>query len=76
MREKDGTKIFFLLNHQSVAVRITFYKPMHDFLTERTINGNYDLPPHGILVLDEIRTGESATPAEAPALAGAARQAV
>jgi hypothetical protein len=76
MREKEGTKIFFLLNHQSAAVRITFYKPMHDFLTERTITGNYDLPPHGILVLDEIRAGESAAPMEAQALAGAARQAV
>jgi hypothetical protein len=36
-------------------VRITFYKPMHDFLTERTFSGNYDLPPHGVLVLDEHR---------------------
>jgi hypothetical protein len=34
-------------------VRITLYKPMHDFLTERTFTGNYDLPPHGVLVLDE-----------------------
>jgi beta-galactosidase len=53
MRQKQGTKIFFLLNHQSTPVRITFYKPMHDFLTERTFSGNYDLPPHGVLVLDE-----------------------
>jgi beta-galactosidase len=53
MRQKEGTKIFFLLNHQSTPVRITFYKPMHDFLTERTFSGNYDLPPHGVLVLDE-----------------------
>jgi beta-galactosidase len=53
LRHKQGTKIFFLLNHQSTPVRITFYKPMHDFLTERTFSGNYDLPPHGVLVLDE-----------------------
>ncbi len=53
MRQKDARKIFFLLNHQSTPVRITFYKPMHDFLTERTFSGNYDLPPHGVLVLDE-----------------------
>jgi beta-galactosidase len=53
MRQKQGTKIFFLLNHQNTPVRITFYKPMHDFLTERTFSGNYDLPPHGVLVLDE-----------------------
>jgi len=45
MREKAGTKIFFLLNHQNSPVRITFYKPMHDFLTERTFSGNYDLRP-------------------------------
>ncbi|HLP76040.1 MAG TPA: beta-galactosidase trimerization domain-containing protein, partial [Candidatus Paceibacterota bacterium] len=53
MREKDGTKIYFLLNHQNSPVRIQFYKPMHDFLTRNTIVGNYDMPPHGVLVLDE-----------------------
>ncbi|HZM06183.1 MAG TPA: beta-galactosidase trimerization domain-containing protein, partial [Candidatus Saccharimonadales bacterium] len=53
LRQKEDTKIYFLLNHQSTPVRITFYKPMHDFLTERTFSGNYDLPPHGVLVLDE-----------------------
>lgn len=53
MREKEGTRIFFLLNHQNSPVRIQFYKPMHDFLTGNTFSGNYDLPPHGVLVLDE-----------------------
>jgi beta-galactosidase len=53
MRERDGMRIFFLLNHQNSPVRIQFYKPMHDFLTARTFSGNYDLPPHGVLVLDE-----------------------
>ncbi len=53
MREKEGTKIYFLLNHQNSPVRIQFYKPMHDFLTGSTFSGNYDLPPHGVLVLDE-----------------------
>jgi beta-galactosidase len=53
MREKDGTRVYFLLNHQNSPVRIQFYKPMHDFLTGNTFSGNYDLPPHGVLVLDE-----------------------
>ncbi len=53
MREKDGTRIFFLLNHQNSPIRVQFYKPMHDFLTGNTFSGNYDLPPHGVLVLDE-----------------------
>lgn len=53
MRQKEGTRIFFLLNHQNSPVRIQFYKPMHDFLTGNTFSGNYDLPPHGVLVLDE-----------------------
>jgi hypothetical protein len=26
---------------------------MHDFLTGNTFSGNYDLQPHGALVLDE-----------------------
>ena len=53
LREKEGTKVFFLLNHQSSPVRIQFYKPMHDYLADRIISGNYDLPPYGLLVLDE-----------------------
>jgi beta-galactosidase len=53
LRQGEKSKIFFLLNHQNSPVRIQFYKPMHDFLTGRTFSGNYDLPPHGILVLDE-----------------------
>jgi hypothetical protein len=26
---------------------------MHDFLSGKTFTGNFDLPPHGVLVLDE-----------------------
>ena len=53
MRQKDGARVFFLLNHQNTSVRISFFKPMHDFLTGKTFTGNYDLPPHGVLVVDE-----------------------
>jgi beta-galactosidase len=53
MRQKEDMKLYFLLNHQNSPVRIQFYKPMHDFLTGNTFTGNYDLPPHGVLVLDE-----------------------
>jgi len=60
LRQKGDAKVFFLLNHQSTPVRITFYKPMHDFLTERTFSGNYDVPPHGVLVLDEHRADKPA----------------
>jgi hypothetical protein len=45
--------VFFLLNHQSSPVRLQFYKPMHDYLTGSALTGNYDLPPHGVLVLGE-----------------------
>jgi beta-galactosidase len=58
MREKEGMKIFFLLNHQNSPVRIQFYKPMHDFLTGNTVAGNADLPAHGVLVLDEQTTAK------------------
>ena len=53
MRQKDDTQVYFLLNHQHSPVRIQFHKPMHDYLTGATLSGNYDLPPHGVLVLDE-----------------------
>jgi hypothetical protein len=26
---------------------------MHDYLTGESFSGNYDLPPYGVLVLDE-----------------------
>jgi beta-galactosidase len=55
MREKDDTRIYFLLNHQNSPVRIQFLKPAHDFLTGNSFSGNYDLPPHGVLVVDERR---------------------
>ena len=37
-----------------------FYKPMHDFLTGNTFSGNYDLQPHGVLVLDEHMAAKAA----------------
>ncbi len=53
LRQKDDERIYFLLNHQNSPLRVQFYEPMHDFLTGNTITGTYDLPPHGVLVLDE-----------------------
>lgn len=53
MRQNDHRKIYFLLNHQNSSIRLSFFKPMHDFLSGKTITGNFDLPPHGVLVLDE-----------------------
>ena len=49
----DGAKAYFLLNHLNSPLRIQFYKPMHDFLTGNDFSGNFDLPPHGVLVLDD-----------------------
>ncbi len=59
LREKDGVRIYFLLNHHSTPVRVHFAHPMHDYLTGSALSGNYDLPPHGVLVLDE-RVGQAA----------------
>ena len=64
LRQTDDGKIFFLLNHQNTPVRIQFYKPMHDFLTGTTFSGNYDLPPHGVLVLDEHPETKTAPPTD------------
>jgi beta-galactosidase len=58
MREKEGSRIYFLLNHQNSPVRVQFYKPMHDFLTGANIVGNYDIQPHGVLVIDEHPDGK------------------
>jgi beta-galactosidase len=59
MRQKDDSRVFFLLNHHNTPLRIQFYKPMHDFLTGSNFSGNYDLQPRGVLVLDE-HTGPKA----------------
>jgi beta-galactosidase len=53
MRQKDGENLFFVLNHQNSSVRLHFYKPIQEFLTGQSLVGNVDLPPHGVLVLDE-----------------------
>ena len=60
MREKDGSRVYFILNHQNSPIRLQFYKPMHDFLTGSNLMGNYDLPPHGVLVIDEHPETKSA----------------
>ncbi len=60
LRQKEGFKVYVLLNHQNSQIRIQFYKPMHDFLTGQNIVGNYDLPPHGVLVIDEHPETKSA----------------
>jgi beta-galactosidase len=56
LREKDGVRVYFLLNHQNTHVRLQFLKPVHDYLTGETISGNYDLAPRSVLVLDEHYT--------------------
>jgi beta-galactosidase len=53
LRENEESKIFFLLNHQNTPMHIQFYKPMHDLMAAANVVGSYDLPPHGVLVLDE-----------------------
>ena len=63
MREKEGARIHFLLNHKTTPVRVQFYKPMHDLLTGQNIIGNHDLPPHGVLVLGEQVEVHHETPA-------------
>ena len=70
MREKDGVRIHFLLNHKVTPVRIQFYKPMHDLLTGASITGGHELPPHGVLILDEhpeVRAEAAAAKAAATA---------
>ncbi len=68
LRQKEGARVYFLLNHQAVPVRLNLLKPMHDFLTGSVVSGAYDLPPHGILVLDEhsVRTSPGPAQAEVP----------
>ncbi|TAL05449.1 MAG: beta-galactosidase [Verrucomicrobia bacterium] len=70
MRQKEGTRVFFLLNHTNSPVRIQFYKPMHDYLTSQVVSGGYDIPPHGVLVLDEHpepKAAATTVPAAVPA---------
>jgi beta-galactosidase len=53
MRQRDGENVFFVLNHQNSSVRLHFYKPIHEFLSGQSLVGNVDIPPHGVLVLDD-----------------------
>jgi beta-galactosidase len=69
LRENTDTKVFFLLNHQQSPVRVQFYKAMHEYLTASSFSGGHDIPPHGVLVLDEHPTpkGHGAIEQSAPA---------
>ncbi|MGC8744438.1 MAG: beta-galactosidase trimerization domain-containing protein [Verrucomicrobiia bacterium] len=53
LRQNENLKLYFLLNHQNSPVRLTFFKPVHDFLTGNTISGNYDLQPYDVLVVEQ-----------------------
>jgi len=54
LRQKDDTKIIFLLNHQNRPSAIQFYKPMHDFLKWLDFGGQLRTCHRtGTLVLDE-----------------------
>jgi beta-galactosidase len=67
LRQKDGAQMFFLLNHAPGPMRLQFFKPMHDYLTGTVFSGNYDLQPHGVLVLDEQKATKAVPAEEVPA---------
>ncbi len=66
MRQKGEIRLYFVLNHQSSPVRLHFYKPAHEYLTGATLTGNFDLPPLGVLVIDEKVTEKPPPPASQP----------
>ncbi len=53
MRQKDESRMYFVINHTDGPVRINFLKTTHDFLSEKKFSGNYDMPAHGVLMIDE-----------------------
>ena len=53
MRERDDARVYFVINHKAEPVRINFLKTTHDFLSGKKFSGNYDMPAHGVLVIDE-----------------------
>lgn len=53
MRENDESRLYFVINHQDGPVKVNFLKTTHDFLTGKKFSGNYDMPAHGVLMIDE-----------------------
>jgi beta-galactosidase len=53
MRQSEESRLYFVINHQNGPVRINFLKTTHDFLTGEKFSGNYDMPAHGVLMIDE-----------------------
>jgi len=53
MRQKEGTRVFFLLNTKTRPCASNFTSPCMISSRATLFSGNYDLPPHGVLVLDE-----------------------
>lgn len=58
MRQRSDYRLYFLINHHDAPVHVQFFKPVHDFMQDQEITGGYDVPPHGVLVIDEHLTPE------------------
>jgi beta-galactosidase len=63
-RESGDVKVHFLLNHQNDSLHVQLYKPMHDILSGEMTAGGRDIPPHGVLVLDENPEARMVAPVE------------
>ncbi len=51
IREKEGKKLFFVMNFGSSAESIRLPKSYHDVLGNRQVSGSVAIPPHDLLIL-------------------------
>ena len=53
MRQRSDYRLYFLINHHDAPCHVQFYKPVHNMMEDAEITGGYDIPAHGVLIIDE-----------------------
>lgn len=53
MRQRNGFRLYFLINHHDKPVHFKLFKPVHDFMNDKEISGGTEIPARGVLVIDE-----------------------
>lgn len=53
MRQRSDYRLYFLINHHDAPCHVQFYKPVHNLMDDSEITGGYDIPAHGVLIIDE-----------------------
>lgn len=53
IREKDGKRLIFINNFSDRTVYIDIKKKLFDLISEKFVNGELELSPFGVMILED-----------------------